>query len=215
MSDVPIHVVAKVAPELATGVGDPRRPEARLRIQHDPCRFHAGCRHHHGASVNFHLLPRVSVYIGGAPGPPLLVHEDASHDRVRSKLEIPGLFGQGQQEPGSGEERSSIATVGAVAAEVARRVVVVGPGELRDPVRQVGSAHLLGASLQDVVEAPQLHRRQVFSVWIAGTVLHRARHADHLFDAAVIRGYLLVRHRPIHIVAIKGRGAEIDVAETR
>ncbi len=44
-------------------------------------------------------------------------------------------------------------------------------GELRNAVRKIRDADFFGTFLQDVVQAAQIKRRQVFTIGIAGAVL--------------------------------------------
>jgi len=79
-------------------------------------------------------------------------------------------------------------------------MALVRDGELGQPVRQVGDAERFAAAREDVVEAAQLHRRQVLAVGVARAALNGARHADHALDAGVVRRDLVVGDRPIHVV---------------
>ena len=53
------------------------------------------------------------------------------------------------------------------------------------------------------------------TIRIAGPVLHRAGHANHLFHARVEWADFVVCNRPIHVIAVQRRRAKVDFAEAR
>jgi hypothetical protein len=165
--------------------------------------------------MHLDFLSGVAIDVGDAARFPVFVHENILRERVGTQLQVAGRLRFRQEAPRCREERARVAASRTGTAEVAGGTAFVIPGQLRDAVGQVRDADLLRALLQDVIEATEVERGQVFAVGIARPVLHAARHADHAFDAAVERGDFLVVERPVDAGARDRSRSKIDVAEAR
>ena len=185
----------------------------RLRIQQNVRRLDAGCRHDHSAPVDFDFLLRLAVDVGHASSLTVFVDQDILRQRIGAQFQIVRRLGLRQQEIRSREKCADVATRRAFSAVVARGMSFMRPRKLCAAIRQIWHADFVASSFENPVEAAKVERRQIRSVGIAGPVLHRAGHADHFFDAGVVRTDLVVSDRPVHVVAVERSRVEIDVAE--
>src|SRR5712692_2135044 len=208
-------MIAEVVAQLPAGIADSSRPMARCRIEHDVRRLDAGGCEDDGTGIYFDFLPCTPVDVGHALGSPVFVLQDFPSDRIGAKLEIPGLFRGWNGEPGRRKKSAYVAAPTAVSTVMARGMAVVRSSQLRAAVREIRNPQLLRSLLHNIVDAAEGNLRQIFPVRIAGPILHRAGHSDHLLNPAEIGRNLFVGNRPVDIKAVQGRRLEIDLAVAR
>jgi hypothetical protein len=85
--------------------------------------------------------------------------------------------------------------------------------ELRNPIRQIGYAGALRPPGENMIEAPEPHRRQIVAVRIAWPPLHRARDADVPLGPRVVRGDVPRGHGPVDVNPVERCSPEVQIGE--
>src|SRR4029077_3267916 len=129
--------------------------------------------------------------------------------------QILGSFRIRDGEPGRRKESADIAATAAISAVVTSRMFVMRDRQLRAAIGQVGYADFLSAVLNDVVDTPKRHGRQILAVRVTWPVLDCAGHAHVALGLRKPWGYFRIVDRPVLAEAIQICCLEINIAKAR